>query len=65
MAFNAIILASQVKGQHVEDPMHVVGFHSAAGPGVLVASLAVITGIAGSVALLRPRAARAAGAVAS
>jgi hypothetical protein len=42
-----------VQRDRVEDPTHVVG------------SLAVIAGIAGSVAVLRPRAARAAGAVAS
>lgn len=65
MAVNVIAISSSLKSQHVEDPLQVVGFHSTAGVGVLVASLAVIAGIAGSVTLLRSRAVSPAKAVAS
>jgi hypothetical protein len=58
MAVNVIAISSSLKSQHVEDPLHVVGFHSTAGVGVFVASLAVMAGVAGSVTLLRMRSAR-------
>jgi hypothetical protein len=65
MAVNVIAISSSLKSQHVEDPLGVVGFHSSAGAGVFVASLAVMAGIAGSVTLLRSRAALPATTVAS
>jgi hypothetical protein len=65
MAVNVIAISLSLKNQHVEDPFHVVGFHSSAGAGMLVASLAVIAGIAGSVTLLGSSATRPASVVTS
>jgi hypothetical protein len=53
MAVNVIAISSSLKHQHVEDPFHIAGFHSGAGIGMVVGSLAVAAGIAGSVTLLR------------